>query len=251
MLKDEPGRAIERVGDTIHRPTGWWTPSVHALLQHLSSVGFPFSPRVLGFDQEGREILTYIEGESGAHGWAAIVPEAGLRDFAALLRSFHEAVRTFRPSADLEWGFGLIPLEPEQIVCHGDFGPWNVVWREGRPVGILDWDWACPGNPMDDIAYALEYAVPFRDDVAAVQWHGFTDAPDRLRRIAIFAEAYGVDLSGSIVDTVLERMRLDTTRVCYLAAREVEPQATWVRDGKLQETENRMIWIEANRSLFE
>ncbi|WP_033432008.1 phosphotransferase [Saccharothrix syringae] len=34
-----------------------------------------------------------------------------------------------------------------EVACHGDFGPWNVVWRDGRPVGVLGWDYAeCVGG---------------------------------------------------------------------------------------------------------
>ena len=30
------------------------------------------------------------------------------------------------------------PAQPPGSVCHGDFGPWNVVWNGPAPVGILD-----------------------------------------------------------------------------------------------------------------
>ncbi|HKW77884.1 MAG TPA: aminoglycoside phosphotransferase family protein, partial [Candidatus Limnocylindria bacterium] len=52
-----------RVGDTVRRRTGPWTPAVHALLRHLEKRGFP-APRVRGIDERGREILGYIEGEA-------------------------------------------------------------------------------------------------------------------------------------------------------------------------------------------
>ncbi|MFL6139209.1 MAG: hypothetical protein ACJ74O_15600 [Frankiaceae bacterium] len=54
-----PGNAggAWRVGDTVHRVTGPWTPAVHALLRHLAD-RVPHVPRVLGFDERGREVLT-------------------------------------------------------------------------------------------------------------------------------------------------------------------------------------------------
>jgi hypothetical protein len=57
--------ATIRHGNTILRPAGSWTPTVHALLGHLEQVGFPGSPRVLGdgYDDQGREVLTWIEGQ--------------------------------------------------------------------------------------------------------------------------------------------------------------------------------------------
>ena len=50
-----------RVGDTVHRATGPWTPAVHALLAYLDG-RVPHVPRVLGTDDEGREVLTYLPG---------------------------------------------------------------------------------------------------------------------------------------------------------------------------------------------
>ena len=52
---------VVRVDDTVRRPTGPWTPGVHALLVHLQKRGFEGAPRVHGIDEQGREVLDYIE----------------------------------------------------------------------------------------------------------------------------------------------------------------------------------------------
>jgi len=80
---------------------------------------------------------------------------------------------------------------PGQVICHGDFGPWNIVWVGTTPVGLLDFEYARPGDPLDDVAYACEYFVPFRDDAECLRWLHYPKPPDRRRRISIFAEAYG------------------------------------------------------------
>ena len=49
---------VVRVGDTVRRTAGHWTPAVHALLDHLESVGFDAAPRALGTDEQGREVLS-------------------------------------------------------------------------------------------------------------------------------------------------------------------------------------------------
>ena len=46
-----------RVGGTVRRPAGPWTPAVHALLAHLAP-RLPGVPEVLGFDDRGREVLS-------------------------------------------------------------------------------------------------------------------------------------------------------------------------------------------------
>lgn len=84
---------VVRVGDTVRRANSG--PAVHALLVYLEQVGFPFSPRLLGVDEDGCEVLTYLPGLSGRDGWAHIAPEEGLRAFARLLRAYHDAVAGF------------------------------------------------------------------------------------------------------------------------------------------------------------
>ena len=86
-LSEYDNRAIVRIGGAVHRPAHWWTPAVHELLNYLETVAFPYSPRVLGFDAEGREVLSYIEGESGGDSWTKIITDDGLVKFARLLRA--------------------------------------------------------------------------------------------------------------------------------------------------------------------
>ena len=50
-----------RVGDTVRRAAGPWTPAVHGLLSHLAGQEFAGSPRPLGTDRQGREVLTFLE----------------------------------------------------------------------------------------------------------------------------------------------------------------------------------------------
>ncbi len=74
LLQADP--PVIRVADTVRRrSTG---PAVHALLGYLERVGFRYSPRLLGVDEHGREVLSYLPGSSGRDGWAQVVPEAGL-----------------------------------------------------------------------------------------------------------------------------------------------------------------------------
>jgi aminoglycoside phosphotransferase (APT) family kinase protein len=38
------------------------------------------------------------------------------------------------------------------VVLHGDYWPGNVLWRDGRLVGIIDWEDALFGDPLADLA---------------------------------------------------------------------------------------------------
>ncbi len=193
-------------------------------------------------------MVSYIAGESGAAGWYRIRSDEGLRRFATLLREYHDAVSDFRPSAELEWA--VPPSKPQEVVCHNDFGPWNLVYDGDEPVGIVDWDFAAPGPRRNDVAYALEYAVPFRDDVTARTWHHFATVPDRRARLETFADAYGLTSTEGLVDDVVDRQRLTIAHVEALAARGLEPQTTWLSDGTLDESRRLVLWAEENRELF-
>src|SRR5689334_21428206 len=160
MLQDKPHRTVVRVGDTVRRPLQPWSAGIHELLLHLEDIGFPHAPRFLGIDDEGREVVSYVGGESGGARWAKVVGDDGLIAMARLLREYHDAVRGFRPVAAHGWAGRAAPQQDDELICHGDFGPWNLVWRGSRPVAVLDWDYAWPSKAIHDVAYALEYVAP-------------------------------------------------------------------------------------------
>lgn len=250
-LQDTPHRQIVRIGGVVRRPMHPWSSAVHALLQHLDDVGFTASPRVIDA-RDDEEALTYIAGESGPDGWAKVVDERGLRAAARLLRDYHQAVAEWEPTSDVVWhdnstGSG----EPDEIVCHGDFGPWNLVWDGVEPVGIIDWDYAAPALPRSDVAYAIEYIAPFRNDAECQRWLRYPEPPDRRHRLELFAETYGLTSLEGLVEEVIQRQRDSLENVRQLADRGLEPQLSWVAKGYLEALVDRITWSEEHRSLFE
>ncbi|AUY47647.1 aminoglycoside phosphotransferase family protein [Streptomyces sp. CB01881] len=250
MTTRDLGR-VERIGNTVHRPAGPWTPAVHGLLRHLEAVGYEHAPRVLGFDEQGREVLTWISGESGPDGWAKLVDDQGLITFAGLLRDYHDAVAGYQPPDTTCWSTTTSGLVGDEVICHGDFGPWNTVWRGARPIGIIDWDHARPAPRLHDVAYALEYAAPFRDDGECMRWLRYPRPPDRRHRLEVFAAAYGLTDTAGLVDAVLTVQEHGIDAVRRLAEQGHEPQATWVAEGHLDELRARLAWSRANRHLIE
>ncbi|TDE16051.1 aminoglycoside phosphotransferase family protein [Jiangella asiatica] len=253
VLQDDPHRRVVRVGDTVRRPVQPWSPAIHALLLHLEEVGFGYAPRFLGIDEHGREMLTFVEGESGPQSWAKVVDDGGLARFAELLREYHDAVTGFELPPSVAWSTDTDTsgIDGAEVVCHGDFGPWNVVWQGADPVGVIDWDFAHWGTRSYDVAYALEYVAPFRDDAECLRWLRYPEPPDRRHRIEVFAAAYGLDSTDGLVDAVIEVQRDMIERVRRLAAAGQQPQVDWVAAGHLDELLARVAWSEGNRQLVE
>ncbi len=52
---------VFRVGDTVRRPG---SPLMREVLRHLEQAGFDAAPRWLGVDDRGRDVLTWIDGET-------------------------------------------------------------------------------------------------------------------------------------------------------------------------------------------
>ena len=219
-------------------------------MHHLEAVGFTAAPRVLGFDEHGREILTYLAGELGAAGWAMIVDDPALTvppgSCASTTMPSSRTARRPEPS-----GPTLTSHYTTRSSATATSAPGTSSGETGSQSASLTGIWPGPGTAIDDVAYALEYAAPFRDDEMAARWLAYDRPPDRRQRIERFASAYGLTSVAGLVDQVIRRQRLTSERVQALAERGVEPQATWVANGYLDQLEARAAWSERHRHLFE
>jgi hypothetical protein len=183
-----------RIGDVVHKRASPWTPTVHSVLRHLEQVGFAGAPRALGFDDQGREMLTYLPGEViGARvpwpAWA--FADATLIQVGRWLRRLHDATADFAPPADERW-FAARVKEPGMIVGHQDAAPYNAVMDGDTLVGFFDWDTAGPSSREFDLAFSALSWVPLYPRAAAEQL-GFRNGVDRSRRLHLLLDAYGYD----------------------------------------------------------
>jgi aminoglycoside phosphotransferase (APT) family kinase protein len=191
---------VVRVGETVRRTTGPWTPAVHALLEHLAAVGFDGGPRVEGFDDEGREVVEYLAGEI-RHSY----DDEELASIAELIRRLHDATTTFKPPVDAAWQRLVGTRQAADVICHNDLSPANLVWSDGRPRAFIDWDLAAPGPRSWDVAYALYRFVPLYSDDDCARLGIAKRA--RRPRVEAFCGAYGIDVTPDLLDDVERRIR--------------------------------------------
>lgn len=231
---------VVRVGATVHRPTGPWSPSVHTFLRHLAAAGFAEAPRVLGIDAQGREVLTFIEGEVAADpAWRPGQPNywpdwlRGDETPAAhgdLVRRLHLAATGFATDA-WAWREFRGRQAPDQLIVHGDLGPWNTVYHDGAPAGVIDWDHLRPCDPLTDFGQAAWNYVPLGDA-------RFPDVAQRLRR---FCVAYGLTDAGTVLAAV-QQGRLE--RAEHVRFWDLPPQRA---AAQLEGVVEALRWLAAHR----
>jgi hypothetical protein len=236
---------VVRIGDTVRRPAGPWTPAVHSLLAYLRAAGFRGAPEPLGLDEQGREVLRYIPGTAAwGDGFELVRPAASLARAARLIREFHDTVTGFVPPADAQWQVN-IPPDRYEIIAHHDPAPWNLVI--GAQWALIDWDSAAPGSRLWDLAWAALGFVPL-SAAPALQ------APDADERLRTFADAYGLDDEAQrrrLAALLGPRARSMYRFLAAEAARNAEPWATLFRHGHGAAWRNSADYIDAQPERWE
>ena len=155
---------VVRVGDTVRRPRTATSDATEHLLEHLESVGFDGSPRFLGVDGRGREVLAYVPGTTVTPPYPAwALTDRALASVGRLLRRYHDAVAGYDPSGR-RWPQAVPEAQRSGLVSHNDPALDNVVFRDGVAVSLIDFDLAGPGSRLWDVAGAARLWVPLRLD---------------------------------------------------------------------------------------
>ncbi|WP_405151819.1 aminoglycoside phosphotransferase family protein [Sphaerisporangium sp. NBC_01403] len=197
LVGDGVTQGITRAGDTVRRPVRPFTMTVQAYLAHLHAAGFPHAPVPLGIDDQGREVLSFVPGDVPRE---PLPPETAgeevLVGLARLVRGLHDAAQGWAPPQDAVWGgipgasaTGSTSDGEPVVVGHRDYCPGNVVFRDGLPAALIDFDLAKPTSKVDDLANALYYWAPLLDPEDRSPAFAGLDIP---RRVAVFAGAYGM-----------------------------------------------------------
>ncbi|QEE62169.1 phosphotransferase [Salinibacterium sp. dk2585] len=177
---------VTREGDTVLRQAGPWTPTVHRYLDHLAIAGVDWAPRPLGIEGD-RERLSFIDGTVPVYPLPEWVwDESVLSQGGRLLRQLHDASIGFALDEAVWQSPAKVPAE---VICHNDFSPHNLAFRDGAIVGAIDFDMCSPGPRLWDIAYFATRAVPLTAETPEGA-PGMDEAP---RRVQTILDAYGTD----------------------------------------------------------
>ncbi len=202
--------AVTRIGDTVQRTAGPWTPTVHRYLRYLERNGIDWAPKPVRADGE-REILSYIDGDVPLYPLPTWVwDDAVLVDGAKRLRQLHDASIGFGVDTAIWQSPTKVPAE---VVCHNDFAPHNLAFAlDGSIVGAIDFDMCSPGPRIWDLAYFATRTCPLTQSPP----EGAPGPEDARRRIELMLDAYGSDA------TWRDIVRVAATRLWDLAEMSVE-----------------------------
>ncbi len=197
-----------RIGKTVRRPTGPWTPAVHALLDHLERHGLPCAPRVLGTDARGREVLSYLPGHIIDVDTEQLT-DGQLVSLVTWTRRLHEATATFthpgpwrllgsdQPGSDRP-GSDRPGSDRPEVIAHNDIAPYNACFEGDQVTGVFDWDLAGPATALRELAFLVWPSVPLYRDIGATE---------SARRLELVASTYGRYTAREILHAVPQRIQ--------------------------------------------
>ena len=226
-----------KIGDTVRRNASKRSAYVHDVLEFLESADYAWSPKFLGVDEQGREILEYIDG---------YVPHGqDVPNETWSLETMEETFKKIREFHDITAGTAL--AESKECVVHGDLGYYNTVYENGRGIKFIDWDFARPGKRISDVAFALNQYLSIGE------YEGDGGPKERAALARKLVDAYGLSAEQRMV---LTQQMLNE----FIGA--INNQVAEARKGKLsaiklveagvpERLKNRHDWLERNRAIFD
>jgi hypothetical protein len=253
VLASDGVTRVVRVGATVRRPVRPFTETVQQYLAHLRRSGIDFVPEPLGYDDRGREVMSYMHGEAPVEPlpeWATT--KDGLVQLAGLIRRLHDAASSWQPPADAVWGGipgadGVVtePLfDTPELVSHRDYCPGNVIFRNNLPAGLIDFDLARPTTRVADVVNALYWWAPLLHPDDRAPHLRTADIPGRVR---LFVDSYGMTTEQRALVAPIAVVGARNAHRTTRHAASVDPVfRRWWDEGVAQRMPRAEAWIAEN-----
>ena len=157
-----------------------------------------------------------------------------------MLRKYHDCVANYRPQTNSRWRDPESAWVDGMIVRHGDLGPWNIVWESGRLIGLIDWDMAEPGYPIDDLAQSAWHCIPLRPKERCHD--AGIETIEIQNRLDCLCSSYGID-SHKVISHLFVLVKREIDRTIRLAAQGVEPWVGFKNRGDIKEMTSELDWL--------
>ncbi|MEL6864242.1 MAG: aminoglycoside phosphotransferase family protein [Bacteroidota bacterium] len=236
---------VVRVGNTIKRQVHPWTATVNHFLSYLKQQNLKKIPQVLGIDEQGLEVQSYIVGETALRPWPTVLKtNEGLEQLSAFVKTYHLAQADYRPPNWANWYAPDQQWKKGQIIRHGDLGPWNTLWQKDQLSGVIDWDCAEPSEPISDLAQLAWYSVPLRGPKG---WKeaGFELAPNYTERLRVICQTYGVE-KRDLLQALLQLQLQEMDRLYQWGPKGIFPWSLYFKRGDRTVIHKEHQWLKAN-----
>lgn len=252
-MKELPGGRDGKIltdGKVVCRPKNVWSNGVQKYLKHLHENGVTFVPYPLGFNESNEELVSYIEGDVSNYPLTSQFSSSeALVSAAKLLRKIHDTSVDFLEETSFS-NWMLEAKRPAQVMCHGDYAPYNVVMTSDRVTGVIDFDTTHPGPRRWDIAYAIYRWAPLKRPENP---DSFGDLTEQANRAKLFCDAYGRDAfdSKGLIDIVVDRLLTLIDFMQCEASEENEDFANNIEDGHDKSYSLDVEYIKQNKEFLE
>ncbi|SON52921.1 aminoglycoside phosphotransferase family protein [Vibrio tapetis] len=201
---------IFKQGDHVIRPSQPWTPAVHDLLTYLEGNGFTHGPKPIALN-DNQETVSFVAGDTYNYPLiGAIATKTALQSAAKMLKHYHDVTEHYLTKlntqnikvTDIKWMH--TPKAPFEVICHGDFTPYNVALHGDEVTGVFDFDTAHPAPKRWDLAYSVYCWAPFKTHVH----DKMGDLAQQIQRARWFMDAYQADTQHRklLVESMIERL---------------------------------------------
>lgn len=244
-LKGGRDGKVFKIANKVVRPANEWTKTVHDFLKFVKEEGADFVPIPYGIEG-GNEIVSFIEGDVYNDPLPTFFSDdKTIISAAVLLSKFHEYSARYISKITDDCIWMLEPQYPIEVICHGDFAPYNTVFIKQQATAIIDFDTIHPGSRLWDVAYGVYRWIPFIDN-------DLTKLDDNVRKIVLFLDTYNLELEArkSLIDVLIERLK---SLVKYISLEALNGNKDFernIKDGHLDKYLLDINYLKTNKQML-